>query len=307
MSATLKIKVHPSFIVYIAVISVFASPQTSVSALVALIVHESCHFIASKWLGERIATIDITPFGGVMTYAPGKSPHKGVRGCIIAAAGPLGNYGMILLLSQPFMMRWMSYEILRQAIVINLGMMLLNLLPALPLDGGRIAFCAGYYLFSISSITKVLSLSGIGVGCALIGFGLYGAYTLGCVNISLLMIGGYLVVYAQKSRLTLLSENIYALLQEKQQRNKAPKRICLISVLPETTLRNAVYAAGRASKVLFYIHTEISDDWIEDTEIISGFLQKPDSEISSVMKRKSEKQPRTSNENTDNALQHPSL
>ena len=285
----MKIRIHPSFIVYIAVISVFASLETAVSAFIALLVHEISHFIASKWFGERIATLDVTPFGGVMTYVPGKSPHKGIKGCIVAAAGPLGNYGMVLFLSQSFMQNWMQAETIKQAIVINLGMMLLNLLPALPLDGGRIAFCTGYYLFSISSITTALSLAGIAVGCALIGFGLYGAWVLGCINVSLLMIGGYLIVYAQKSRFVLLTENLYTLLQEKQQRDETPARAYVLSVEPETTLKDALCVVGKAPRVLFYTNDASLNYWIEDTEIISEFLQAPDSDIHSIIEKKGNK------------------
>lgn len=255
----------------------------------ALVVHETSHYIASKWFGECIAMLDVTPFGGVMTYVSGKSPRKGIQGCVVAAAGPLGNYGMILLLSQPFMQNWIQAEVLRQAIIINLGMMLLNLLPALPLDGGRIAFCAGYYLFSISSITTALSLTGIAVGCALIGFGLYGAWALKCINVSLLMIGGYLIVYAQKSRFVILTENLYVLLQEKQQREETPIRAYILSIEPETTLKDALLAVGKAPKVLFYTNDASLSYWIEDTEIISEFLQTPDSDIHSLIEKKLKK------------------
>lgn len=285
----MKIRIHPSFIVYIIAISVFASLETSISALMALSIHEASHIIASKWFNECIETLDLTPFGGVITYASGKSPQKGLKGCIIAAAGPMGNYGMILLLTQPFMQSLIANEVLHQSVIINLGMMLLNLLPALPLDGGRIMFCAGYYLFSISQLTTVLSFAGIGVASMLIGLGLYAAWTLECINISLLMMGIYLVVYAQKSRVLLLTENLYALLQEKQQRNATPIHTQIISVLPETPLKDALQAAETARKIIFYTNISLIDYWIEDTEVITCFLQSPDSNIYHIIEKKIKK------------------
>lgn len=144
----MKIRIHPSFIVYITAISIFASLETSISALMALSIHEASHIIASKWFNERIEMLDLTPFGGVITYASEKSPQKGLKGCIIAAAGPIGNYGMILLLTQPFMQSLIANELLRQSVIINLGMMLLNLLPVLPLDGGLyLCFARGIICF----------------------------------------------------------------------------------------------------------------------------------------------------------------
>ena len=196
---------------------------------------------------------------------------------------------MILLLTQPFMQSLIANELLRQSVIINLGMMLLNLLPVLPLDGGRIVFCAGYYLFSISQLTTILSFAGIGVASMLIGLGLYAAWTLECVNISLLMIGIYLAVYAQKSRVLLLTENLYALLQEKQQWNVNPVKTQIISVLPETPLKDALQATETARKIIFYTNISLKDYWIEDTEVITCFLQSPDSDIYHIIEKKIKK------------------
>ena len=267
VNSALKIKIPPSFVVYISAITVFTSFKTSIHALLALFAHEASHLIAAKWLGEHIATLDVTPFGGVMTYESGKSPQKGLKGCILAVAGPLGNYAMILLLTQP----------------------ILNLLPVLPLDGGRIVFCAGYYLFPMSKLITALSLMGICVGCAMIGFGLYAAWAWRCINISLIMIGGYLTVYAYKDRTLLLTENIYTLLQEKQQRVLNPMKAKVFSVLPETSLKEAVNAVGSAARVLFYTRMSSLNYWIADTEIISYFLQSPDSNIHHIIEEKAKK------------------
>ena len=95
-----------------------------------------------------------------MTYVPGKSPHKGIKGCIVAAAGPLGNYGMVLFLSQSFMQNWMQAETIKQAIVINLGMMLLNLLPALPLGASNFPGMK-FASFGFVKISEKRNFSGI--------------------------------------------------------------------------------------------------------------------------------------------------
>ena len=76
----MKIRIHPSFIVYITAISILASLETSISALMALSIHEASHIIASKWFNERIEMLDLTPFAGVITYASEKSPQKGLKG-----------------------------------------------------------------------------------------------------------------------------------------------------------------------------------------------------------------------------------
>ena len=74
----------------------------------------------------------------------------------------------------------------------------------------------GYYVFPIAALTKALSLGGMVVGTTLIAFGLYGAILWEKLNLSLLLVGGYLIVYAHQNRSALQLENLYALLQERQ-------------------------------------------------------------------------------------------
>ena len=106
----------------------------------ALLIHEAAHLAVGHSMGERIESIELTPFGGIIHYSSGASPHKGVKGVAVAAAGPLANYALIGLMSFPEMQLFLPYCFIRQAILMNAGMMFLNLLPVLPLDGGRIVF-----------------------------------------------------------------------------------------------------------------------------------------------------------------------
>ena len=52
------------------------------------------------------------------------------------------------------------------------GMLFLNLLPVLPLDGGRMIFVWDITCSPIAALTKALSLGGMVVGATLIVFGL---------------------------------------------------------------------------------------------------------------------------------------
>ena len=83
-------------------------------------------------------------------------------------------------------------------------------------------FCMGYYMFPIATLAKALSLGGMVVGATLIAFGLYGAILWEKLNLSLLLVGGYLIVYAHQNRSALQLENLYALLQERQPDKKTP-------------------------------------------------------------------------------------
>lgn len=195
----MKLKIQPLCVFYFLSIAVFSSIWTCVGAFLALLIHELAHLLAGYWLGEKAESIEFTPFGRVIRYPFGVSAMKGLRGLAVAGAGPLANYAMLWLLSMPWAKR-LPQPFLQQTLFMHAGMLFLNLLPVLPLDGGRMIFCVGYYVFPIAALTKALSLGGMVVGATLIVFGLYGAILWEKLNLSLLLVGGYLIVYAHQNR-----------------------------------------------------------------------------------------------------------
>lgn len=109
--------------------------RTLLFALLSLAVHETAHIVAAKNLGCPVAKISIYPFGAVMRLDGLFCDARAER--IIAAAGPLGS------LTFSAMLRLMSLVLAdapwsETLIATNLAIAALNLLPAFPLDGGRI-------------------------------------------------------------------------------------------------------------------------------------------------------------------------
>ncbi len=239
-------------------------------AFLALLIHELAHLLAGYWLGEKAESVEFTPFGGVIRYPFGVSAMKGLRGLAIAGAGPLANYAMLWLLSMPWAER-LPQPLLQQTLFMHAGMLFLNLLPVLPLDGGRMIFCVGYYMFPIAALTKALSLGGMVVGATLIVFGLYGAILWEKLNLSLLLIGGYLIVYAHQNRSALQLENLYALLQERQPDKKAPVSLKLYAAAPEAALLSFVDAIVDNRAALF----RIGEEWVDEEQVIRALMQNP--------------------------------
>ena len=239
-------------------------------AFLALLIHELAHLLAGCWLGEKAESVEFTPFGGVIRYPFGVSAMKGLRGLAIAGAGPLANYAMLWLLSMPWAER-LPQPFLQQTLFMHAGMLFLNLLPVLPLDGGRMIFCVGYYVFPIAALTKALSLGGMVVGATLIVFGLYGAILWEKLNLSLLLVGGYLIVYAHQNRSALQLENLYALLQERQPDKKAPVSLKLYAAAPEAALLSFVDAIADSRAALF----RIGGEWVDEERVIRALMQNP--------------------------------
>lgn len=133
--------------------------------------HELCHILAGKRLSVPVSGIVFMPFG---LCAPLKEPFikQPWKEILMALAGPLCNLGLAFgfevthtQVSSPLMVYGRD---------VNLAMAVLNLLPCLPLDGGRILrsiLNLGTDTLSAYRITTSLSriiaggLFAIGIGC----------------------------------------------------------------------------------------------------------------------------------------------
>ena len=106
---------------------------------IALSAHELAHLLAARLAGVEIAEIQLLPFGG---SAKMENPYRipPARLIAVALAGPAANLVLIVLcaaLTQWELVKAASVAALFQ---MNLTLMLFNLLPVLPLDGGRILY-----------------------------------------------------------------------------------------------------------------------------------------------------------------------
>ncbi|NLB89129.1 MAG: hypothetical protein GX790_07895 [Syntrophomonadaceae bacterium] len=101
----------------------------------SVLLHEIAHTIMGKVLGVKVVEIELLPFGGQAKLEDftGLDPGKEI---FVALAGPL--ISISLAFSLYFLDLAGEYEIVPYLIKINLLLGVFNLLPALPLDGGRI-------------------------------------------------------------------------------------------------------------------------------------------------------------------------
>ena len=285
----MRIRIHPVFALYLLSMAVFSSWRMTLFAMSALLVHEAGHYAAARLLGERIARVELTPFGGVMTYAPGKSPSKGIRGVCVAAAGPLGNELAVLAASAPPVQQILGYDGTQAFIMANLAMLCLNLLPVLPLDGGSIVFSIGYYLFPAGRLIALLTTCGMVTGLGLVLLALYGLILLGTLNCSLLMIGGYLMLCARHSRAEVLAQNLYAVVQERQESPEEIRALRLYRVPQDIRVQALLEPMERAPCAAFVFEDAQGIHIVGEKDVCRILLDTPSLTLAQVWaaKRKS--------------------
>lgn len=141
MSLKIDLKIFIFFILF------YLTKQIELYAtiLVLCMIHELGHVVMGIILGFKIGKIEILPFGLSVSFKIdindyNKKIKKGnilqLKKIAIASAGPLTNLMMLLIvLNTNINLKVVSNEILAYA---NILIMLFNLLPIYPLDGGRI-------------------------------------------------------------------------------------------------------------------------------------------------------------------------
>lgn len=150
-----RLSVHWTFTILL--IWVFVASSSTVDALwnvgfvmtvfVCVLLHEAGHAVAARYLGIRTVEITLLPIGGVATLE--KTPNRPISEFIVAMAGPLVNLIIAAVLFLPVkdvlnhgMTKALTaingHNFLVNIFIVNLTMGVFNLIPAFPMDGGRV-------------------------------------------------------------------------------------------------------------------------------------------------------------------------
>ncbi len=131
--------------IFIFLILFYFTKQIQVYAFIMLfaLIHELGHLFAGLLMGMKPEKIEIMPFGVSIAFKINvkeynKKIKRGnileIKKMIVALAGPLTNLLIILITAK------INIDIINSLIIIytNILIMIFNLLPIFPLDGGRI-------------------------------------------------------------------------------------------------------------------------------------------------------------------------
>ena len=122
----MKIHISPLTFLYFAVCLTCSHSLTVVAVCTAVLIHELTHLILLWWMGARASALTITPIGLSIERSGMLSHIEEVWLCLSA---PLIN----LILAGGFA----YFSLDRFTVEVNLCLGMINLLPIVPLDGGK--------------------------------------------------------------------------------------------------------------------------------------------------------------------------
>jgi Zn-dependent protease/predicted transcriptional regulator len=178
--------------------------------LLAVFVREIARSLGAAWFGLELRSILLLPTGGLLSYASSETNELASTPALqkkLGVIGPLANIGFGLVVAaisltfspdvDLFAQPWLSpAHLLRSAVWMNLLLGVVNLLPALPLDGGRVF--RGEFAKTRGVIKGSRAAAGVGqmVAYGLILAGMALMVSGKIVGMWLLILGGFVMIGA---------------------------------------------------------------------------------------------------------------
>ena len=176
--AGIQLRIHITFLLLIAWLAFgyYAEGGSAVAGsrvifilllFLCVVLHEFGHAFAAKAFGINTPDITLLPIGGVVRLE--RMPEEPVQELIIAVAGPLVNVviaiGLFVAGGSQALLGSAAVEgggFIAQLLIINIILVLFNLLPAFPMDGGRVLRALLATRMSYARATQVAATVGQG-------------------------------------------------------------------------------------------------------------------------------------------------
>ncbi len=187
------VRVHVTFLLFLAWIfgvNYFSGgPQAAWTSLLFMVLlflcvllHEFGHIFTARAFGVRTPDVILLPIGGVARLE--RIPEKPSEEFLVAIAGPVVNVVIALLLvafagaslspDRLTTVENANVSMVDRLVAVNVFLAVFNLIPAFPMDGGRVLRAVLASRFGYVRATEVAAMIGQWVAFALGFFGLFG-------------------------------------------------------------------------------------------------------------------------------------
>ena len=216
-------RVHALALLMLALSLALGARAEAAAMLLALFTHEGAHLAAARLTHVRVEALDLMPFGGALTL---ENPYRLGRGQLlcVSLSGPLGNaLGLVACAA----LAW--WNALPPAFALDLMrfhamLAAFNLLPALPLDGGRALYALARPGRARARALNALIIGGYALSGALALLALLGWARTGVMNLALLLPAVFLAASGGRERRSATMGCAEALCERMRPGRGAPER-----------------------------------------------------------------------------------
>ncbi|MDE6667844.1 MAG: hypothetical protein K2K38_05805, partial [Clostridia bacterium] len=234
-------------------------PIFIICALTALL-HECGHIFCAARLGFECKKISLMPFGAAAVCdIEGISPSDEIK---LSLAGPLVNLLLCVGVAGLWWFFPVTYAYTDLIFYASSGMLVLNLLPAYPLDGGRIAKCIlSGFLKKDRALNIALRITNILVVISLILI-----FFLAIKNITLLTMAGFLFCSALSKNPPAVKINFAA------KKKKKGREIRYVILDGKATFKDALRFVDSSRYLILQLYDEKFLDEITEDELYEKLL-----------------------------------
>jgi Zn-dependent protease len=214
----IRVRVHWTFLILLAWVfaASIASGRSGASSLIAValvltlfacvVLHELGHALVARHFGVRTRDITLYPIGGVARLE--SIPERPREELMIAAAGPLTNFVIAAVLSifvawpRPQEVSILGSNFWGTVLYLNISIGLFNLLPAFPMDGGRMLRAVLALRMDYRRATQIAANAGMALAILL------GVTALVTGSVMPLFIAGFVFIAARQEALHVLARSL---------------------------------------------------------------------------------------------------
>lgn len=272
------IYLHTSVVIFGAYMLVQGRGLLFAAGMLSILLHECAHALMAVACGYLPDSLDITPLGAMLAMHQEKHIPVPKR-LLIIVAGPVASL-LLCAASITFTKHGVLNSALgAQLMLCNAALLAINLLPCLPLDGGRLLSLALGLCLPDATVRKIMRISGCIIGTAMVLGAFALAVTEGCYNLSLVMIGLFLVQTACRATATEAYAALCACIERRvrleQVGTARAEYIAAMADVPVASVVKQLHPSRFAQVIIIERGTQRTLGIAGEEKLIAAYLENP--------------------------------
>lgn len=279
--------IHPVMPVYAVYALVTGNGLFMVVSTMSILLHEAAHALTAAAFGQPPGSIELTPLGAIM-HLEDTSRLSAPKRAGMLLAGPVMTLLLCWLSMTMNRCGMLPIHLGRTIFLCNISILAVNLMPALPLDGGSLLSLLLEQCMPLRIVDTIMRLVGSVLGCGMILLNVYASWKLGGWNLSLAIAGCCLLYSAVIATRTQAMAELRQFMDRKiafERRGAMKIRwIAVPNTIPLRQLLRNLPAGQLALFAGFELGSMKPCGWLSENEVIQHYLESPQLRYSDVVK-----------------------
>lgn len=252
--------------------------QLLLMAMGSILLHELGHALCAVLCGQPPLELEITPLGCLLRLED-EAALPSVKRLLTILAGPLTTALLCLLALRLTGAGLLAREMGRLLLTANAALLVLNLVPAMPLDGGRMLALVLGLLLPAATVRRVMRGVSTAAGLVLIGLNAAVCLRYGGWNLSLMCAGCFMIYAGSVTGVTAAMQQLQMLMDRKSRmetRGLLPAAVlAVMTTTPIRTVVNALHPTRYTELLLLEPGTLRLAGRVPEDQLIAAYLASP--------------------------------